>query len=91
MSPAKKKPALWWHVYGGVTSGDCPLGEGLWMLMIIESLTVPGDAPPSVDTPWPLALLASLDHDPTEDEREELTPEEFRDRPVNAVQTELRV
>jgi len=70
---------LWWHVYGGITPEDHDWGGGLWVLTIFGENTKPPETMPP-DGPFPyLSYLASFDHDPTDPEREALTPPEYQD------------
>jgi hypothetical protein len=70
---------LWWHVYGGITPEDHDWGGGLWVLTIFGENTKPPETMPP-DGPFPyLSYLASFDHDPTDPEREALTPPDYQD------------
>ena len=76
------KPQMWWHAYGGVDEG------GIWMMVIAsESPMHPEEMAPKYpffDTtgfdgkPIRLDYIRSWDHEPTEDEKEFVTPEEYR-------------
>lgn len=62
----------WWHVFGGLVPAG--LFAGTYQLTVVGPMdhAVPLDE--ELDgLPW----LATMDHDPTQDERDALTPREF--------------
>lgn len=69
---------LWWHVFGGV--GTEGVLEGCWALLIGGESPAPPDEidqhPEGLE--W-ATYLGSFDHDPTDEEREAMTPEQYRD------------
>lgn len=78
------KADLWWHCYGGITTADCSWGEGHYCMVILgESPKTSDEIPENIDAAgtWatPLMYLKSFDHDPTEQEKQKLTPVEYRD------------
>lgn len=74
---------LWWHVYGHVV----PEGDfaGCWRMAILGEASIgPGETTLTGETPETTLIdgmpwLGSLDHEPTDDEKNALTPEAFRD------------
>ena len=79
---------LWWHVYGGEipdlsVADDGSLAPGWALVKMSESSVSPDDLAaklPAVSTGFgDVPYLASFDHDPTPDEIEALTPEEYRE------------
>lgn len=79
---------LWWHVYGAEIADLAEDEDGnpgmSWGLLILgESTRSPDDERIPDMVPRVLGAeakyLASFDHDPTEEERDALAPEEYRD------------
>jgi hypothetical protein len=81
---------LWWHVFGGVTKDSCQWGGGHWAMVIVGETTMTIEAvkeqgPPGDGSDVDLAYLTSFDHDPTDEEREALMPEAYRDEHEPAI------
>jgi len=78
---------LWWHAYGGLAPDMSKDSEGnlspAHILIIMgESPKRPDDMPfhlPANSLHNELICLCSFDHEPSEEERQEITPEEYRD------------
>jgi hypothetical protein len=75
------QPAHWWHAFGRRLPDDHNLAPGGWHFIVAG----PGTATP--DDARDIVIdgadyLASFDHEPTDDEREALTPAEYRDEAI---------
>jgi hypothetical protein len=75
---------LWWHCYGGITTDQCEWGEGHWCMVTFgESSKDPEEMNETIDPNhnWttPMMYLKSFDHDPTEEEKQKITPLDYRD------------
>lgn len=78
---------LWWHVYGGEIPDQAEDEDGnpgpCWGLVILgESTMAPGDIPEdfaqsSSGLLRHMDYLDSFNHDPSDDERDALTPTEY--------------
>lgn len=74
----------WWHVFGG------EMGTGVWATIMASESDLPPDDPKiagGLDLPdlvdkdgeWHAAHLHSFGYEPSEEEKDALTPERFRD------------
>lgn len=83
---------LWWHFYGAEVPGLAEDKDGnpkpAWVTMMAGEATIGPDEPTvsggRIQDPLhykdvPLAYLASWDHEPTQAERDAVTPEEYHD------------
>jgi hypothetical protein len=75
---------LWWHCYGGITTEECSWGEGHWCMVILGESTkgaeeVDDNIQPAGTWTTPLMHLHSYDHDPTDEEKQKITPVDYRD------------
>lgn len=65
----------WWHAFGRVRDE----WGGIWQLTVVSPSTVaPAEAAALGAESWG-PYLTSWDHEPTDEEKEAVTPEEFRD------------
>lgn len=79
---------FWWHCYGGITTEHCEWGEGHYCMVILGESTVdPDDINAHIEAngTWstPLMYLKSFDHDPTDEEKEKITPPDYRSTPLH--------
>jgi len=78
---------LWWHAYGGLAQDmskdvDGNLSPAHALIVLGESSTHPDDLPATIPGNSfydELSHLRSFDHEPSEEERQDITPEEYRD------------
>jgi hypothetical protein len=74
----------WWHAWGGILPDDADFGAGCWATVVLgPSFRHPEEVPlwerPENVTKLDLKYLRSWDHHPSDEEKEALTPEEYRD------------
>lgn len=65
----------WWHAYGMVRED----WGGVWQLTVISPSTVPPEIAADLGADAWGPYLTSWDHEPTDAEKNEVTPEEYRD------------
>lgn len=62
----------WWHIFGGVVLEG--LFAGTWQMTVVGPMDHAVPADEELDgLPW----IATLDHEPTQEEQDALTPWEF--------------
>ena len=65
---------LWWHAYGGVVEDF----GGCWQLAVYGPGTASPKTASELDGPSGTRYLASWDHAPSDAEKDEITPEDYR-------------